>query len=439
MSVVTGCIRTAGLFKDSGAEFDGTKIPGLVSTLAQSVLALWRDSIVVNSTVEPTQKIRTASNGLRIEVPLLQFAQSRLGVKSIDSGRDVRVLQVNRFNPKDKFMSTIIKHKGGHGYRLLVKGASDIILAMCSSTVNPTVGINPIDLTADDRKSLQDRIAGYGDSTLKTISFAFRDFETWPGEEIVTGGLTFLAVMGILNPVRGGSVTGVKDCKKLDLSVRMVTGDNIHTAKAVAKECGIYTDGKAMKGSDFYQLSRPDQLTVLPTLQVLAECRPKDKHVIVERLKELGETVAITGSDADDAIAVKSADVGYAPIWASEIVKEAADFEMRLDSFSYISRTFTSYRSLREAAPKILQFQIPNTIITATVIFVTSVANGNNSCLLTIFHVYWLTLGVGAIVAQALGKEPPLSPINFTLNKIAMWKMIIGQTIYQLTAILVLY
>ncbi|PKE66759.1 hypothetical protein CW663_11605, partial [Macrococcoides caseolyticum] len=127
-----------------------------------------------------------------------------------------------------------------------------------------------------------------------------------------------------------------------------VTGDNVHTACHIARECGILTEGGvALEGPEFRRMEESELMSLLPRLQVLARSSPKDKHLLVRTLKRLGEVVAVTGDGTNDAPALKESDVGLAMgIAGTEVAKEAADIVILDDNFSSIVKSVLWGRSV---------------------------------------------------------------------------------------------
>ena len=153
-------------------------------------------------------------------------------------------------------------------------------------------------ISEDYRHSLECVIDGYAKKSLRTIGLVYRDFSEWPpaDTEVTDSGsvdfmsllrdLTWLGVVGIQDPVRPGVPEAVKKAQKAGVTVRMVTGDNMQTARAIATECLIYTEGGiAMEGPEFRCLSDDKMKEILPRLQVLARSSPEDKRILVQRLK----------------------------------------------------------------------------------------------------------------------------------------------------------
>jgi len=229
----------------------------------------------------------------------------------------------------------------------------------------------------------------------------------------------------------------------------MVTGDNIITAKAIATECGIFTaGGVALEGPEFRKMSKADQKAVIPKLQVLARSSPDDKRILVKRLKEMGETVAVTGDGTNDAPALKAADVGFSMnIAGTEVAKEASDIILMDDNFASIVNALMWGRAVNDAVRKFLQFQITVNITAVLLAFISAVSSDKEASVLSAVQLLWVNLIMDTMAALALATDPPSrkildrkpDPKSAPLISVTMWKMIIGQAIYQLTITLVLY
>jgi P-type Ca2+ transporter type 2C len=152
------------------------------------------------------------------------------------------------------------------------------------------------------------QVLGYSDFPKEDPSRPANFFDEPPDRDV-----TVCCVVGIKDPVRKEVPGAVKTCKRAGIFVRMVTGDNIHTAQHIARECGILDDnGFAMEGPEFRNVPRKEMMERLSKLQVLARSSPTDKHTLVNMLRELGEVVAVTGDGTNDAPALKESDVGLA-------------------------------------------------------------------------------------------------------------------------------
>jgi P-type Ca2+ transporter type 2C len=358
MSVVAGTVSTASRFGDKDMPVNETaaekeKLEGpttitsdssqseFTTSLAKDVRELLKDSIVLNSTAfEGEENGKVVYIGSKTETAMLQFAADNLGIGSVAEERaNANVVQMIPFDSGRKCMGVVIKLANGK-YRMFVKGASEILIAKSSRIVSdPTDSLTDTTLTPEHNDTLNGIVNNYASRSLRTIAMLFRDFEQWPPRgavspddkrqadfDKISNSMTFLGVVGIQDPLRPGVTQAVRDCQIAGVFVRMVTGDNITTAKAIATECGIFTaGGLAMEGPVFRKLSKKQLNQVIPRLQVLARSSPDDKKLLVKHLKKLGETVAVTGDGTNDAPALKAADVGFSMgIAGTEVAKEAS-------------------------------------------------------------------------------------------------------------------
>ncbi|OQO12120.1 hypothetical protein B0A48_02759 [Cryoendolithus antarcticus] len=481
MTVVAGSIGTSSRFSnragaatgddaaaaEKAAEEDMDKVPAAecVKALSQDIRMIWKDSIAINSTAfEAEEEGKLVFVGSKTETALLMFAKDFLGMDKISIERsNAEISQLIPFDSGRKCMGAVVKLRTG-GYRLYVKGASEIMLRFCSSIVrDPTHGTEATGLTPANKEMLANLIDAYASKSLRTIGFIYRDFEAWPPNnarrteddktqavfEDVCKDMTFLGLVGIQDPLRPGVGDSVKDCLLAGVVPRMVTGDNINTAKAIATECGIFTPGGvALEGPEFRKMSKAEQRAVIPKLQVLARSSPEDKRVLVRRLKEMGETVAVTGDGTNDAPALKAADVGFAMnIAGTEVAKEASDIILMDDNFSSIVKALMWGRMVNDAVRKFLQFQITVNITAVALAFISAVSSSEEQSVLTAVQLLWVNLIMDTMAALALATDPPTrkilnrkpDPKSAPLISVRMWKMIIGQAIYQLTITLILY
>lgn len=325
--------------------------------------------IAINSTAfEGEEDGKPVFVGSKTETALLQLAKDYLGLVSLSETRNnVEVVHMMPFDSAKKCMATVVKLKAG-GYRLVVKGASEILLGYCSSHTDFET-LQTETLSESHRESLRDTIDQYAKRSLRTIGLVYQDFPQWPPShaelnesgavemDSVLRDLVFFGVVGIQDPVRPGVPTAVRKAQLAGVTVRMVTGDNLETARAIATECGIYTEGGViMEGPSFRRLSEDQMNAIIPKLQVLARSSPEDKRILVMRLKSLGEIVAVTGDGTNDAPALKAANIGFSMgIAGTEVAKEASAIVLMDDNFSSIITALMWGRAVNDAVQKFLQ------------------------------------------------------------------------------------
>jgi Ca2+-transporting ATPase len=261
------------------------------------------------------------------------------------------------------------------------------------------------------------------------------DFFSTPHED----DLTALCLVGIKDPVRAAVPAAVATCQRAGIRVRMVTGDNIHTARHIARECGILTPGGvAIEGPDFRKMSEAEMLAFLPSLQVMARSSPQDKYVLVQALQRMGEVVAVTGDGTNDAPALKAADVGLAMgIAGTEVAKEAADIVILDDNFSSIVKSVLWGRCVFTNIRKFLQFQLTINLVALIIAFVAAVSTGETP--LNVLQLLWVNLIMDSLAALALATENPTPDLldrrphgrNEPLISASMGRHILVQGLYQ--------
>lgn len=336
----------AGLF--GAASFTSEDVSSWALDLSQHLRKLITQSVTINSTAfEGEQDGAMTFIGSKTETALLELAKDHLGMQSVSEARaNEKIVNMVPFDSANKYMAAVIEVPSG--YRLLIKGASEIVLGLCSSQVDGTL----------NRKLVEETIDAYARRPLRTIGLVYKDFEQAPDVDSISGmnDLTFLGVVGIQDPVRLGVPEAVKNAARAGVTTRMVTGDNVTTARTIGAECGIFTDGIVMEGPEFRRLSEEDMIKVIPRLQVLARSSPEDKRVLVTHLKALGETVAVTGDGTNDAPALKAADIGFSMgISGTEVAKEASEIILMDDNFTSIITALKWGRAVNDAVQKFLQ------------------------------------------------------------------------------------
>ncbi|KAJ3394883.1 hypothetical protein HDU84_005818 [Entophlyctis sp. JEL0112] len=247
--------------------------------------------------------------------------------------------------------------------------------------------------------------------------------------EFIGKGLIFGSVVGIEDPLRPGVIDAVQTCKDAGVFVRMVTGDNVMTAKSIATQCGIYERG------------------VVPKLQILARSSPLDKQLLVSTLKSLGETVAVTGDGTNDGPALKMADIGFSMgIAGTEVAKEASSIILMDDSFSSVVKAILWGRAVNDSVKKFLQFQLSVNVSAVLITLISALADSNESSALSVVQLLWVNLIMDTMAALALATELPTQELlkrppeskKAALISFSMWKMVVGQAFLQLTVNLVL-
>ncbi|ORX98964.1 PMCA-type calcium-translocating P-type ATPase [Basidiobolus meristosporus CBS 931.73] len=430
---------------------DHVKISAFKEKLPESVVELLCESVSVNSTAFEGQDDKGQTNfiGSKTESALLNFTK-KLGSDYNQIRSDATPVKVYPFASEKKTMTTVIPARakciGGQSseFRIHVKGASEIVLASCTRYIAQDETIKELDDEA--KKHFEKNISDFANNALRTICIAYRDVtqsevDAFDETNAPNQDLVCIGIVGIQDPLREGVIESVAACKKAGVYVRMVTGDNVQTAKAIATKAGIYTKGGiAITGPEFRKLSHDERVKMIPRLQVLARSSPTDKQIVVKTLQELGEVVAVTGDGTNDGPALKMADVGFSMgITGTEVAKEASSIILMDDNFVSIVKALKWGRAVNDSVRKFLQFQLTVNITAVILAFISAVASSKNESVLTAVQLLWVNLIMDTLAALALATEPPSDDVleryptsrNASLINRKMWRMIIGQAVFQ--------
>ncbi|KAL6689902.1 cation transporting ATPase [Trichoderma pleuroticola] len=459
-------------------QYDPISADQLSSKLCMEVQNLLKTALAVNTTAfESEENGRTVFVGTKTETALLDWVRRYFGLGPASTERANSSLeQLFPFKSEHKCMGAVIKLsksdicQGEAKYRLFVKGAPEVVLAQCSASLfEVSKGVSQVPMSEYHKDTIRHIIFGFTTQSLRTLALSYVDFQEWPPhwlqtDDISAGSndiqlpdilqdMTWIGVVGIRDPVRQGVPAAVEACRRASVSVKMVTGDNIETARAVGRECGILKtssreEGMVMEGQDFRRLSDEEKAQVAKDICVLARSSPEDKRILVKTLQSLGEIVAVTGDGTNDAPALKAADVGFSMgLSGTEVAKEASDIILMDDNFASIVKALGWGRAVNDSVKKFLQFQLTVNITAVIITFVTAVSDSNETAVLNAVQLLWVNLIMDTFAALALATDPPTGsvlqrkpePRTASLISFIMWKMIIGQSIYQLIVCFVLW
>ncbi|KAJ6852268.1 putative calcium-transporting ATPase 5, plasma membrane-type [Iris pallida] len=412
----------------------------LKAVMSEKVISILLQCLFLNSGSEVVKDKdgKTSIMGTPTETALLEFGLELEGVVS-SQHKNCKKLKVEPFNSVKKKMSVLVSLPNGKT-RAFCKGASEIILQMCDKIVDSNG--NAVPMSENQTKDATNTINSYACEALRTLCLASRDLDDdYSGDEIPAEGYTLIAIFGIKDPVRPGVREAVQSCIAAGIKVRMVTGDNINTAKAIARECGILTDdGLAIEGQDFRSKSPEEMRALIPKLEVMARSLPLDKHTLVTNLRNMfNQVVAVTGDGTNDAPALHEADIGLAMgIAGTEVAKENADVIVLDDNFSTIINVAKWGRAVYINIQKFVQFQLTVNVVALMVNFVSACITG--SAPLTAVQLLWVNMIMDTLGALALATEPPNDemmkrpPVGRGEKFITrtMWRNVVGQSVYQL-------
>ncbi|XP_027178699.1 calcium-transporting ATPase 2, plasma membrane-type [Coffea eugenioides] len=437
MTVVKSCIcmnvREVGKPADGGSSLSSELPTSVVKVLLQSIFNNTGGEVVFS------KNGKREILGTPTETAILEFGLS-LGGDFQAERQASKLVKVEPFNSTKKRMGVILELPEGGGLRAHCKGASEIVLAACDKVINSDGDVVPLD--EESVKHLKATIDQFASEALRTLCLAYMELENGFSAEdaIPVSGYTCIGIVGIKDPVRPGVRESVALCRSAGVTVRMVTGDNINTAKAIARECGILTDdGIAIEGPVFREKTQEELLELIPKIQVMARSSPLDKHTLVKHLRTtFNEVVAVTGDGTNDAPALHEADIGLAMgIAGTEVAKESADVIILDDNFSTIVTVAKWGRSVYINIQKFVQFQLTVNVVALIVNFSSACLTG--SAPLTAVQLLWVNMIMDTLGALALATEPPNEelmkrpPVGRTGNFITnvMWRNILGQSLYQ--------
>lgn len=406
--------------------------------------------------------------GSKTETALLKMAKELHWENYRQARERHEVVTSFPFSSERKAMAVVVRRTDG-GYRMFVKGASEILNSLCSHHVKvtppvegqlPSSTLETEEFDEESRDNVAKTIIFYANQTLRTIAVCYRDFESWPPQDAqldedglityqsLAQNMTLIAITGIEDPLRPGVRNAVTTCARAGVQVKMCTGDNALTARSIATQCGIYSPGGIiMEGPVFRKLSEPEMMMVVPRLQVLARCSPEDKKILVECLKSMDSVVGVTGDGTNDAPALKTANVGFSMgIAGTEVAREASDIILMDDNFESIVTAIMWGRSVNDAVRRFLQFQLSVNIGAVGITFITAVADNDETSVFSAVQLLWINLIMDTLAALALATDPASPELldrkpdrrDAPLISTDMWKMIVGQSIFQFAVVLVL-
>ncbi len=341
------------------------------------------ENIICNSTakaVEEGGKHSFFGNGT--ECALLQCLYENGRKKELGEYKQkYRVVEREPFSSDKKYMITTISFTEGR--RKLIKGAPERVISLCK-------------MSEAQKRQLLLEIEAKQKNARRIICFAHSDGL----DEFVFDGFA-----SIVDPVREDVKEAIQECKSAGIKVKMLTGDNVLTALAVARELKIVgNSGEVVSASDIENLSDDELRRALSRITVIARSTPIVKLRVVKALKEMGEVVAVTGDGINDAPAIKHADVGIAMGKSgSEITKEASDIVLLDDSFSTVVKAISFGRNVYKNLQRFILFQL--SVNLSALLFITVTAVMGLQTPFNTFQLLWINVIMDGPPALTLGME----------------------------------
>jgi P-type Ca2+ transporter type 2C len=334
----------------------------------------------------------------------------------------VRLVKELPFDSDRKRMTVITLDADGREVAH-VKGSVDVLLPRCVKLDHQG---GSRELTDDDRTSIQAIADEMSSRALRVLALCRRVRPQGDPED----ELTFLGLVGMMDPPRAGVLEAVRDCAKAGIRVVMITGDHRLTAVAIAKEIGLWMPGdEAMTGSELSALSDEELAGRVMSIRVFARTTAEQKLQIVRALKSLNQVVAMTGDGVNDAPALKAAHIGIAMgKMGTDVARQAADLVLADDNFATIVAAVREGRAIYRNIQKFIFFLLSSNMGLCVAVFATSFIGGWTP--LTPLMILWINLVTNGLPALALGidpasplqmEEPPRGLGEVLLDKMAYW------------------
>ncbi|OVA05375.1 Cation-transporting P-type ATPase [Macleaya cordata] len=429
--------------------------------IAPNVLELLYQGVGLNTTgtvYRPSSGAVPEFSGSPTEKAILSWAVSELGMNMEELKHSCSILHVEAFNSEKKRSGVLIRKTHENTTHVHWKGAAEMILATCSNYYDSNGFMKAINEA--EKNMFQHIIQDMAEKSLRCIAFAHKEIreeelqqneEGKPHQTLKEDSLTLLGLVGIKDPCRPGVKEAVQACKDAGVNIKMITGDNVFTARAIAIECGILdaneelSTGVVVEGVEFRNYDEEERMLKVEKICVMARSSPFDKLLMVQCLKKKGHVVAVTGDGTNDAPALKEADIGLSMgIQGTEVAKESSDIVILDDNFASVATVVRWGRCVYTNIQKFIQFQLTVNVAALVINFIAAVSAGEVP--LTAVQLLWVNLIMDTLGALALATERPTQelmekpPIGRTAPLITnvMWRNLIAQALYQIAVLLVL-
>ena len=438
-------------------------------SISTNVRELFYQGVGLNTTGTVYKSDHQSSNsqyefcGSPTEKAILSWAVLNLGMDIEKLKHEYEILHVETFNSDKKRSGVMLKKKINDSVKIYVhwKGAAEMVLAMCSSYYENNGTIKSFD--EEMKKKFGKIIEGMAASSLRCIAFAYSqvseaeieytDDQDKTHRRLKEDDLTLLGIVGLKDPCRPGVKKAVEACISAGVAIKMITGDNVFTAKAIATECGILKaatgnevkDGEVVEGVEFRNYSDEERMKKIDNIRVMARSSPFDKLLMVQCLKQRGHVVAVTGDGTNDAPALKEADIGLSMgIQGTEVAKESSDIVILDDNFTSVATVLRWGRCVYNNIQKFIQFQLTVNVAALVINFIAAVSAGEVP--LTAVQLLWVNLIMDTLGALALATERPSNelmkrkPVGRTEPLITniMWRNLLAQSFFQIAVLLIL-
>ncbi len=374
--------------------------------------ALVKEAIAVNSTAhldfQDDKVVKTLGNPTEAALLLWLHAQ---GENYLNLRSNAYVVDQLTFSTERKYMATVVDSPLLGKKILYVKGAPEIVFDLSERVVTGHAGECAAKETF--RSTIESELLDYQNQAMRTLGFAYQivdhDEPLFADGRLLNPNLSFIGIVAISDPIRDDVPAAIESCMNAGISIKIVTGDTLGTAKEIGRQIGLWCEGDGdanhITGVDFASLSDDELLDRVLDLKIISRARPLDKKRLVELLQRRDQVVAVTGDGTNDAPALKSAQVGLSMGDGTQVAKEASAITIIDNSFNSISRAVMWGRSLYQNIQRFILFQM--TINVAACLIVLLGAFLGTESPLTVTQMLWVNLIMDTFAALALASLEP--------------------------------
>ncbi len=360
------------------------------------------EGIAANSTAfleEKAEGEKPSGVGNPTEIALLLWLNSK-GKDYMKLREEAKVVNQLTFSTERKYMATLVDSPIQKKRILYIKGAPEIVMSKCN-------------LEKAQIDKYNEQLLAYQNKAMRTLGIAYKVVSENASDDcaelVGEGGMTFLGIFAISDPIRPDVPNAVKKCQSAGIGIKIVTGDTPGTATEIARQIGLWTpedtERNRITGVEFAALSDEEALDRVLDLKVMSRARPMDKQRLVQLLQQKGAVVAVTGDGTNDAPALNHAQVGLSMGTGTSVAKEASDITLLDDSFNSIATAVMWGRSLYKNIQRFIVFQL-----TINVVALLSVLLGaffGTELPLTVTQMLWVNLIMDTFAAMALASIAP--------------------------------
>jgi Ca2+-transporting ATPase len=369
-------------------------------------------------------------------------AAHKAGLQQDQTEAEVRRVDAIPFESEYMYMATLHEPGQNEPRRMYVKGSAETLLAKCNAACDPNM--QPTDLDEESVKAQVDAMAAKG---LRVLAFAYKDMtaETPTIDHGDVSRMTFLGLQAMIDPPRMETAGAVHDCYRAGVAVKMITGDHVTTAAAIAEQIvddwaydevrlrGFDFEITAISGQDLEPLSGESLQKTANQTHVFARVAPEQKLRLVEALQAKGNVVAMTGDGVNDAPALRQADIGIAMgITGTEVAKEAADMVLTDDNFATIRDAIEEGRAVYDNIVKFIAWTLPTNIAESGVILLATIFG--QALPITPLQILWVNTVTAGLLGLMLAFEPnepgimnrpPRDPMEGILSPALMMRVLV--------------